>query len=139
MSTVLPSLSTPLPSTATACATGEGLSIVIVTLPAFVLSLSLSNLSWPLGSAATLRLLDAPPPPLEPLVLGGGAGVVSAVVSLEELEELELSSLRQPATAKAAAAAQSAAADETFSFIGPPVVECVFNYLRARAQLGSRC
>src|SRR3954447_21480478 len=76
MFTVLPSLSTPLPSTATACATGDGLSIVMVTLPAFALSFDLSNLSWPLGSAESLRLLEAPPaelPPLEPLRLGGGA------------------------------------------------------------------
>src|SRR4051812_13213106 len=134
MFTVAPSLSTPLPSTATACATGDGLSIVIVTLPALALSVVLSNLSWPLGSAASLSLLDAPPPdalpPPEPLVLGGGVWA-AVVVSLEEPPELELSSLPHPATAKAATAAQSAAAGVTFSFIGlSSVVGSGFTYGR---------
>src|SRR4051812_49860739 len=114
MFTVWPSLSTPLPSTATACATGDGLSIVMVTLPAFALSLLLSNLSCPLGSALSFRLLDAPPPPPpDPLVLGGVAGVVEAVLSLArgELAELGVSSLPQTAPAKAPAASQRAPAD----------------------------
>src|SRR4051812_1754381 len=138
MFTVLPSLSTPLPSTATACATGDGLSIAIVTLPALALSLLLSNLSWPLGSALSFRLVDAPPPPPpDPLVLGAGAGVLEAVVSLEELELLELLSLPQPATAKAATAAQSAPADETFSFIGSSRGR-VRLFLRTCPRRGSR-
>jgi hypothetical protein len=45
MLTVLPTLLTPLPSTAIACCTGEGLSSVIVTLPALALSVVLSNFS----------------------------------------------------------------------------------------------
>src|SRR3954468_3104032 len=114
MPTVSPSLSTPLPSTATACGTGDGLSIVIVTLPALALSDDLSNLSCPLSSAASWRFEDAPPPP--PLALGAGvraggawaAGSLS-VRLLEPLSLLELSSLPQPATAKPARAAQSAA------------------------------
>src|SRR3954447_25146521 len=109
MPTVWPSLSTPLPSTAAACGTGDGLSIVIVTLPAFALSDDLSNLSCPLSSAASWRFEEAPPP----LALGAGvlAGGVWAVVPLvapppEPLSLLELSSPPQPATAKAARAAQ---------------------------------
>src|SRR3954449_230994 len=136
MFTVLPSLSTPLPSTATACATGDGLSIVIVTLPAFALSFDLSNLSWPLGSAGSLRLLRGPAA-LVPPVVGGGVWA-AVVVSLEELSELELSSLPQPATAKAATAAQSAAADVMFGFIGSSPARVCLYYLRALPGLGSR-
>src|SRR3954470_21541533 len=118
MPTVWPSLSTPLPSTATACGTGDGLSIVIVTFPALALSDALSNLSWPLSSAASWRLLEAPPLLAEGVVGGFWAVVSLAVVSLvaPPLSLLELSSLPQPATARAATAAQSAA-DGTIGFI----------------------
>src|SRR3954466_11132145 len=118
MPTVWPSLSTPLPSTATACGTGDGLSIVIVTLPALALSDDLSNLSCPLSSAASFRFEEAPPPP--PLAAGVEGGGVCAAVSLVapplELLLLELSSLPQPATARAARAEQSAAVG-TIGFI----------------------
>src|SRR4051794_9960968 len=111
MPTVSPFLSTPLPSTAIACWTGEGLSIVMVTLPALALSDDLSNLSWPLESAATWRLVDAPPPPLD----GAGAGVEEAPVSVEALVS-DLLSLPQPATASVARAEQSRA-EGVVSFI----------------------
>src|SRR3954453_14733545 len=105
MPTVEPFLSTPLPSTAIACGTGDGLSIVIVTLPALPSSVVLSNLSWPLSSAASCRF-DPPPPPLA-LGAGGGAGFWAVVLLVAELLEpvsLLLSLLPQPATAKAATA-----------------------------------
>src|SRR3954453_23655780 len=120
--TVLPCLSTPLPSTAIAWGTGEGLSIVIVTLPPFALSDGLSNLSWPLESAAIVRFepLLALFPALPPLLpdpdvdVGAGAGAGWAVV------ELDLLSLPpHPATASAARDASAATAG-TVRFMGPP-------------------
>src|SRR5882724_4261802 len=109
--TVLPSMSTPLPSTAIACGTGAGLFIVMVTLPAVASSLALSNLSAPLGSADSLRSL-APPPDAPPLpvvsvdvvsvVAGGGAAALVSLVA-ELLDELSLL-LPQPVTTRAPAA-----------------------------------
>ena len=82
---------------------------MIVTLPALVLSEVLSNLSWPLESAASWRLLEAPPPPLELAGFGvvvAGAAAAVVLVDAVELFELELLLLPQPATASAASAAQ---------------------------------
>src|SRR5690349_10731774 len=101
--TVGPVWLTPLPSIATPCGTADGLSIVIVTLPAFALSDDLSNLRAPLGSAESLRLpLEAPAPEL---LLGwvlvvAGAAVVDVVLLLLLL-------LPHPATARAAASARA--------------------------------
>src|SRR3954451_17942987 len=113
----------PLPSTAIACGTGDGLSIVIVTLPAFALSDFLSNLSWPLESAATVRLVDLPPAlapaPFWAFVVpppGVGAvedGVVCAALPVVDL----LSLLPHPAAPHGARAVHSAAAG-TLRFMG---------------------
>src|SRR3954467_3414298 len=118
----------PLPSTAIACATGDGLSIVIVTLPAFALSDFLSNLSCPLEWAATVRLDDplAPPPFWAFLVPPPGVGAVFAGAGAGwALDELDLLlELPHPVTTSATRAAHRAAA-RTFVFMGgPPVVGC---------------
>src|SRR5829696_571779 len=113
--TVSPSSSTPLPSISTACGTSEGLSMVIVTLPAFAVSSFLSNLSAPPGSAAMVRFSPPPeepeelsPPPEEPEELS------PPPEEPEELEELldeplsladSSSSPPQPANASTAIAA----------------------------------
>ncbi len=74
--TVLPSWSTPLPSTAMPCGTPllDGLTIFTVTVPAFAVSFVVSKLSPPFGSAVSVTVDAAPP---EPVV---AAGVVLAVV-----------------------------------------------------------
>jgi hypothetical protein len=85
--------STPLPSTSTAWGTGDGLSIVIVTLPGFAASVFLSNFSAPLGSAVSFRSCAAPPPAV------GVDSVVSVVLSWElddPLPEEPLSLLSSP-------------------------------------------
>src|SRR5215210_2062225 len=139
MPTVLPSLSRPLPSIETACFTGEGLSTVIVTLPALALSEGLSKFSWPLSSAEIFRVEEAPAPP--PDGAGAGAGACCAVVSDEAPpeSELDLSSLPQPATARVARAAHSAAAG-TFGFIKSSDGRCGVSrvFLRTSPKSGSR-
>src|ERR671935_1549325 len=87
----------PLPSTATACVNGDGLLIVIVTVPAFADSDDLLNLRLPLGSADRLSLVLAPP-------LGAGVLVAAAGVLLALVPVLPPPP-PHPAAARAAAAA----------------------------------
>src|SRR4051794_18090647 len=87
----------------------------IVTLPDFALSELLSNLSWPLGSAESLSVpLAAPPPDVVGvlLVVAGAAGVLDELLLLLSLL------LPQPATARAATSTK--ARWTRFDFIAPP-------------------
>src|SRR4051794_5742129 len=90
---VAPALLTPLPSTATACGTEDLLANWIVTVPALAFRLVLSNLSAPLGSAASASVEPPPELPDE--------------LPLEPLPELELPLPPQPAIASAAATAST--------------------------------
>jgi hypothetical protein len=76
------------------CGTDDGLSIVIVTVPALAESDDLSNLRLPLGSALRLRF--------EPLAAGAG---VLAGAGVELAPEELLPPPPQPAAARAVAAA----------------------------------
>ena len=79
---VLPFWSIPLPSTAIACGTDDGFDIVIVTLPDFALSDDTVNLSWPPGSAESLRLEPAALPWGGVVLVGGFAAVTELDVVL---------------------------------------------------------
>src|SRR3954453_11840684 len=107
--TIWPLLFAPPPLTATPCGTDDGLSIVIVTLPALADSELLSNFSAPLGSAARLRLeLAAAPPPdeVEPVAPVEPGAPVAPVLPLAAGAELVLDKPPppppQPANARAA-------------------------------------
>src|SRR3954454_1353093 len=123
--TTEPSLSMPLPVTPTPCGTLDGLSIVMVTLPAFALSVLLSNFSAPLGSAASLRFGEAPAPPelVVELPVDAGAGVL-LVVEVVELLLLD----PQPATPSATTPAATA----NVVFIDLPLSSPVPIYVEAR-------
>src|SRR5437763_6040076 len=81
-----------------ACGSDDGLSIVIVTVPALAESDDLLNLRLPLGSALRLRFDPAP--------LLAGAGVLLAAAGAEAgADELLPPPPPQPAAARAVAAA----------------------------------
>src|SRR5437764_6086076 len=86
---MLPVWLTPPPLIDTACGSGDGFNIVMVTVPAFALRLLVLNLSW-LGSAL---IFSAEPPP-------AGAAVVDELV-LVLVDELLFLDEPQPATVSA--------------------------------------
>src|SRR3954453_15440959 len=101
--TVLPSLSTPLPSTAIACGTLDGVAMTIVTFPALVDSESTLNFSAPLGSALSASF--EPPPD------GAAAGAVACAFGLAVGVVSWLSDDPQPATSPAAASGTTTASN----------------------------
>jgi hypothetical protein len=86
---VAPSTEPDEDATVTLCASGAALVKLIVTAPAFAVSVLVLNESWPSGLAARLSVLAALVPPVVAAGVEVVAGVVLAGVLAEELVLLE--------------------------------------------------
>lgn len=96
---VAPTVAPEEDSTVTLCGMAEEFVKLIETVPAFALSVLLSNFSWPCGSAARLKLELAP-------LAGAGVEVAAeldvvgvAAAGGEDSVELLVDELPQPASA----------------------------------------
>jgi hypothetical protein len=108
----------PLPWIVKLWGTGELLEKWTVTFPAFAVSELFVNFNCPLGSAASLSVLDPPAPPACEVVVEAGAAELLEDVGAAELLEDELDLLDPPQPAAPSANVRTTVASAVIFGIG---------------------